>query len=191
MDPVTSLVLDGMLEGLVLHAVERAPTHGYGILKDLENALGEAPNKNKVYRLLRDLEEEDLVVSEEVEEGSRTRQVYSITERGLDRLDDYRNLPGPFKEQLAGLFGIGETPTDPDRASSTPDAWVEDVLAQIPDNPAIQAPGPEITLDRAPGKRTWSIRVENHEPGQYEDADACPLTFLYFAAQQLAFGPGR
>ena len=104
MEPVATKVLDGLLEGLVLHAIEQDPSHGYGILKDLEAAIGTEPSKNRVYRVLRDLETEGFVESEEVTEDSRTRQVYSLTEDGEARLGAYRDLPAPFKSWLGGLL---------------------------------------------------------------------------------------
>lgn len=216
MEPARSQVLKGLIEGLALHAIDEEPTHGYGLLKKLENALGERPSKNRVYPLLRDLEEDGLLVSEAVEDG-RSKQVYRITEAGRERLAAFRSFPRPFERWLGGLFGIdGDADAAPEaeveaesepRPPEQPDvehepelaadaAWVPAALDRLPSGPTVQAPHARIRMDRSPGEGSWTLTVERHQPGEYEDADRCPLTFLYLAVQQLAFetdlgGPRR
>lgn len=213
MEPARSQVLKGLIEGLALHAIDEEPTHGYGLLKQLENALGERPSKNRVYPLLRDLEEDGLIESEEVDDA-RTKQVYHLTDAGRERLGSFRNLPRPFKRWLAGLFAIDASTAEP-AAMLEPDedreparepepepeqapardvdelpadrAWVPATLAGLPAGPPVQAPHARISLDRAPGEGSWTFTVERHQPGEYEDADRCPLTFLYLAVQRLCF----
>lgn len=212
MEPVRSQVLKGLIEGLVLHALEREPTHGYGILKDLEEALGERPGKNQVYPLLRDLEEEGYIESEPVEDA-RTKQLYRLTDRGEERLSAYRSLPHPFKNWIASVFGLphlsgyGEESEDgePSQGPQEPDEparaaepgtsegearWVKVQLDALPRGPKVKAPHAEVSIDRAPRRGTWSLTVENHEPGAYEGADACPLTYLYLAVQRLLLETG-
>lgn len=205
MEPVRSLVLKGLMEGLALHAIEREPTHGYGILKELEGALGERPSKNQVYPLLRQLEDDGYVRAEEVEDG-RQKQIYHLTEDGHARLADYRSLPRPFKNWLAGLFGMphlkdgdepDEVPTDREPTPSHPSekvpaldpdrAWVPQVLETLPEGAKVQAPFATISVDREPAQGTWSLTVHQHDPGAYEGAERCPLTFLYLALEQLVF----
>lgn len=202
MEPVASPVLDGLLEGLILHALEREPSHGYGILKDLESAIGEAPSKNRIYRVLRELEDEGLLDSEETTEDSRTRQVYSLTSRGADRLEEYRDLPAPFKNRIAGLFGIrpsaepaerdepepprDESETQADRPAER--GWVQARLDELPTDAPVRAPHARFSLDRSPGESAWQLTVERHEPGDYEGSEDCSLTFVYLAIQQLLYG---
>lgn len=216
MEHVRSLVLKGLMEGLALHAIEREPTHGYGILKQLEGALGERPSKNQVYPLLRELEEAGLVEAESAE-GSRQKQVYHLTAAGEERLADFRRLPRPFKNRLAGLFGMphlsdgpvshhpeeGPEPEPPvpaaDEEAETSDdaphparleaheAWVPLALEQLPSGPEIKAPFANVSVERNPAQGTWSLTVEQHDPARYEGATRCPLTFLYLAMQQLLF----
>jgi PadR family transcriptional regulator PadR len=195
MEPARSQVVKGLMEGLVLHALEREPTHGYGILKELESALGERPSKNKVYPLLRDLEEEDLVEAERVDDA-RQKQVYHLTEAGHERLAEFRSLPRPFRRWLAGLFGLDVEATGevaPERADeagptvAVDEAWVPALLASLPDSTDVEAPHARFQVDRDPSQGTWSLTVERHEPGAYDGADRCPLTFLFLAIQQLCF----
>jgi PadR family transcriptional regulator PadR len=193
MEPVADQVLDGLLEGLVLHAVEREPNHGYGIIKDLEAAIGEEPSKNRVYRVLRDLEEAGCVESREVTEDSRTRQVYSLTEEGARRLESYRELPGPFKNWLTGLFGDdggsarASEAREPDQPVEAERGGVADRLAELPSGPPVRAPHAEFSLERAPGESRWRLVVERHAPDDYEGAEECPLTFVYLAIHRLLY----
>ncbi|PSG97160.1 hypothetical protein BRD56_06800 [Thermoplasmatales archaeon SW_10_69_26] len=196
MEPVADQVLDGLLEGLVLHAIERDPSHGYGIIKDLEAAIGKEPSKNRVYRLLRELEEEGLVDSEEETEDSRTRQVYSLTDEGIQRLEAYRDLPGPFTGRLTGLFDVDGTHAAPQTEASDPPTgpdvgsdWVAQQLAELPARPEVQAPHAEFSLERSPGEARWRLVVERHEPEDYEGAESCPLTYVYLAIHRLLYGP--
>lgn len=195
MEPVAGKVLDGLLEGLVLFAIEQEPSHGYGIIKDLEAALGEEPSKNRVYRVLRDLEEEGLVESEEVTEASRTRQVYSLTEPGVDRLEAYRELPAPFETWLQGLFGAGEDsqaqaakPQPTATETDTGRGWVLDRLEELPADARVQARHAEYSLERTPGETQWRFVVDRHDPGTYEGSEECPLTFVYLAIHRLLYG---
>lgn len=211
MEPVRSLVLKGLMEGLALHAIEREPTHGYGILKQLEAALGERPSKNQVYPLLHQLEDDGYIESEPVEDA-RQKQIYHLTPDGEQRLGAYRGLPRPFKNWLAGLFGMphledgpeppagDEPPTEAEAAEPEPElaprpvaaasgqeAWVPELLAALPDDAEVTAPFASVSVDRHPAQGTWSLTVEHHEPGDHEEADRCSLTFLYLAMQQLLF----
>lgn len=195
MEPVATEVLDGLLEGLVLHAIEQEPSHGYGILKDLEGAIGTEPSKNRVYRVLREMEEADLLDSEEVTEASRTRQVYSLTEAGAQRLQGYRELPAPFKTWLSGLFdidgaGAPEREVAPETEPAAVDreeGWVQARLDELPAETSVQARHAEFSLERSPGQARWRFEVERHEPGDYEGSGSCPLTFVYLAIQRLLY----
>lgn len=195
MEPVAEKALDGLLEGLVLHALGQEPSHGYGILKDLEGAIGETPSKNRIYRLLRELEDEGLVESDEVTEESRTKQVYRLTEGGVERLEAYRNLPGPFKAWVGGLFGVGsESPTlETEDVRTTPEVgsgWVREQLEALPVDEPVKAPHARFSLDRAPGEGRWVLTVERHDPGGYEGSQECPLNYVYLSIQRLLYETG-
>jgi PadR family transcriptional regulator len=73
-------------EPALLLLLREQPTHGYDLLERLPPLTGEARvEMGNLYRLLRALEEEGLVVSEWAD-GKRT---YAITERGLALLDQW------------------------------------------------------------------------------------------------------
>lgn len=205
MVPARTLLLKGLIEGLVLHAIEREATHGYGVLKDLEALMGEAPNKNQVYPLLQRMEEDGLIRSEEVSEDTRTKQVYHLTREGESRLREYRTMPAAFKQRLVELFnipapellaerieeeGIDEPAPRPRTVppAPAPDAgWVQRQVEALPRGPEIKAPFAKVSLNRNPGTGTWELTVDHHEPLGYEGAEECPLTYLYLAAQRLLF----
>ncbi len=217
MEPARSLVTKGLMEGLILHAINQEPSHGYGIITQLDHVLGERPNKNQVYPLLHELEEQDLIRSESVDDG-RQKQVYHLTPAGQDRLQEYRRLPPPFKRWLAGLFSL---PTEPDlapprREHDTPEhpetdeespseaprnnkprvqtsartpgaSWVPHALEELPQDADVRAPFAKLHFDRDPHEGSWTLEIRQHDPGNYKDADSCPLTFIYFAIQRLLF----
>jgi DNA-binding PadR family transcriptional regulator len=73
-------------EPALLLLLRERPTHGYDLLERLPELTGESRvEMGNLYRLLRALEGEGLVASE-WSEGKRT---YSITERGLQLLDQW------------------------------------------------------------------------------------------------------
>lgn len=215
-----TLVLKGLLEGLVLLAIEREPTHGYGILKDLEELMGEGPTKSQVYSLLQRLEDDDLIVSEEREEEGRTRLVYRLTSGGQERLDEFRDLPVAFKHRVVDLFDIPprgdmvaeledqghieelaamedrprrqarQAAQQPGSGPTAGPGWIDVRLEELPKGPEVKAPYASFSFDREPATGTWSLTVERHRPGDYEDAEACPLTYLYKATQRLLFEQG-
>ena len=208
---VRPYLLKGLMEGLVLSAIERQPTHGYGILKEIEDKMGEAPNKNQVYPLLQRLEEDGLLTSEE-DPNRQGSKIYSLTRDGDSRLREYRTLPDEFKQWLVHLFSItagaaqapppagaeaGEAPPETPRGALAPvraPQWVTQVLDQLPEGPVVRAPFAQVRLDRRPNAGQWELKVDHHEPKGYEGWDECPLTFLYLASQKLLFSappPGR
>ena len=213
MDHARSLLLKGLIEGLILQAIEREPTHGYAILKEIEELRGEAPNKNQVYPRLKALEEEGLLVSGEEENGDErsTRQLYSLTRDGEARLREYRTLPAAFKVSMVSLFAIPaadelarrvedegadvEPPAPRQEAKrphgqvEVPEGWVYTALEELPHAPEVKAPFAKVSLNRNPGTGTWVLQVDGHEPARYDGEADCPLTFLYLATQRLLFEP--
>jgi PadR family transcriptional regulator, regulatory protein PadR len=73
-------------EPALLLLLRERPTHGYDLLERLPELTGESRvEMGNLYRLLRALEEEGLVVSD-WSDGKRT---YAITERGVQLLDQW------------------------------------------------------------------------------------------------------
>lgn len=198
MTRVADLLLEGLAEGLILRTVERQPTGPSDLLDELGRLLGRTPERKQVFPVVHRLESDDLLRPSQAEEADRPDQpkVYRLSQAGARRLATYRALPEPFKRTTAELF---ELPSHglPHRADTgweglemVPEGWVQAALAQLPAAPEIQAPFARVSLDREPSSQSWTLRVEHHQPGAYDGAQACPLTFLYAAASRLLYtGP--
>jgi DNA-binding PadR family transcriptional regulator len=82
----------GMIKAAVFAALAEEPMHGYQIMQRIEELSGGAwrPSPGSVYPTLQELEDRDLVKSEEVE-GKR---IYSLTETGAAEADKLRDVEG-------------------------------------------------------------------------------------------------
>lgn len=195
MAKVTDLLLDGLSEGLILRTVERAPTAPADLMDELGRLLGRSPDRKQVFPVVHRLENQDLL--RPTEATSVEPKLYRLTQAGARRLATYRSLPEPFKQTASELFDLPAHRSHPSRRASpsgpsppvemAEEGWVQACLAQLPDAPEVQAPFARVSLDREPSSRAWMLRVEQHDPGAYDGAQACPLTFLYAAASRLLY----
>jgi PadR family transcriptional regulator PadR len=73
---------------LILHFVKRQPDHGYGLMQRIADVCGDlvAVNTNKIYPLLRRLEERGFVSASWDHPTKRSRRIYAITAQGEERL---------------------------------------------------------------------------------------------------------
>jgi DNA-binding PadR family transcriptional regulator len=82
-----------MYEFLVLGALSRLPMHGYMVAKVLGNIMGPFRHLQwgALYPVLNRLQAEGLITAEELatDDDGRTRKVYSITDRGRERLHQH------------------------------------------------------------------------------------------------------
>jgi PadR family transcriptional regulator PadR len=88
---------------LLLHLIERHPDHGYGLMQRIDRLCGDlvAVNTNKIYPLLRRLEERGFVTASWDHPSKRARRVYAITEQGKERLSRIKTLMLPYLESVA------------------------------------------------------------------------------------------
>ncbi|UFT99800.1 PadR family transcriptional regulator [Radiobacillus kanasensis] len=85
-----SQILKGILEGCVLAIIEQQPTYGYELsLRLQENGLTDI-SEGSIYPILLRLQKEQLIKGtlQESETGPK-RKYYSLTEKGLQALDDF------------------------------------------------------------------------------------------------------
>jgi PadR family transcriptional regulator, regulatory protein PadR len=78
-------ILRGTLDLLVLKALSRGPTHGYGVARWIEQATDDAlaVGEGTLYPALHRLEEKALIAAEwGVSENNRRAKYYSLTARG-------------------------------------------------------------------------------------------------------------
>jgi PadR family transcriptional regulator PadR len=73
---------------LILHFIKQQPDHGYGLMQRIDHVCGDlvAVNTNKIYPLLRRLEERGFVTASWDHPTKRSRRIYAITAQGEDRL---------------------------------------------------------------------------------------------------------
>jgi DNA-binding PadR family transcriptional regulator len=102
---------------LILHLIERRPDHGYGLMQRIDAICGDliAVNTNKIYPLLRRLEERGFVTASWQQPSKRARRVYAITPEGQERLERIKSLMLPYVDSIgaairrlrAELYGAG------------------------------------------------------------------------------------
>src|SRR5579862_7294133 len=92
---------------LILHLIKEQPDHGYGLMQRIEEVCGDlvAVNTNKIYPLLRRLEERGFVTATWEHPTKRSRCVYAITEQGVERLKRIKQLMLPYLDSIAGAIG--------------------------------------------------------------------------------------
>jgi DNA-binding PadR family transcriptional regulator len=89
---------------LLLHLLERQSDHGYGLMQRIDALCGDlvAVNTNKIYPLLRRLEERGFVTASWEQPAKRSRRVYAITAEGKERLERIKALMLPYLNSIAG-----------------------------------------------------------------------------------------
>lgn len=87
---------------LLLHLIKERPDHGYGLMQRIEEICGDlvAVNTNKIYPLLRRLEERGFVSATWDHPTKRSRRVYSLTTAGDERLRRIKGDMLPYLESI-------------------------------------------------------------------------------------------
>lgn len=85
---------NGMTHNLTLWIISKEPIHGYGIMKKLDEFFPNDDFKNnssKIYPLLRKMEKNNLITGEwKINENNKQVKFYSITDEGIEVLDNIR-----------------------------------------------------------------------------------------------------
>ena len=79
----------GVLDICVLAAIKNEDSYGYKIIKDLKPVLD--LSESTLYTILKRLEEGKMLVVRSVEFEGRLRKYYHITDKGLKRIEDFKN----------------------------------------------------------------------------------------------------
>jgi PadR family transcriptional regulator, regulatory protein PadR len=92
---------------LVLHLIKQQPDHGYGLMQRIEEVCGDllAVNTNKIYPLLRRLEERGFVSASWDHPTKRSRRVYAITPQGEERLQRIKLSMLPYLDSIERAIG--------------------------------------------------------------------------------------
>ena len=78
----------GLLDICVLAAIKNQDSYGYQIIKDMKPYV--EISESTLYPILRRLEASELLTVRSAEHNGRLRKYYRITEKGLARINDFR-----------------------------------------------------------------------------------------------------
>ncbi|MBP5342527.1 PadR family transcriptional regulator [bacterium] len=79
----------GILDVCVLTAIKNEDSYGYKIIKDVKPVL--ELSESTLYTILKRLEETHMLVVRTIIHDGRIRKYYHITEKGLKRIEDFKN----------------------------------------------------------------------------------------------------
>ena len=87
---------------LILHLVKKEPDHGYGLMQRIDSLCGGliAVNTNKIYPLLRRLEERGFLTATWDHPTKRARRIYHITREGEERLSRIKGAMLPYLDAI-------------------------------------------------------------------------------------------
>ena len=78
----------GLLEVCVLAAIKNEDSYGYQIIKDIKMFV--EISESTLYPILRRLEEAKMLTVKSAEHNGRLRKYYRITEKGLERIESFK-----------------------------------------------------------------------------------------------------
>ena len=79
----------GVLDVCVLAAIKNEDSYGYKIIKDVSPVL--KLSESTLYTILKRLEEAKMLEVRTTMHEGRVRKYYHITERGINRINDFKN----------------------------------------------------------------------------------------------------
>ncbi len=103
----------GYYKAIVLYLLSSGPLSGYEIIKAIEGSFGGKirPSPGTIYPLLRYLEEEGYIRSEEQYVGRKRKKMYRMTDEGRRMLESYMKDPA-FNQLLSYLRQQDEEKVD-------------------------------------------------------------------------------
>lgn len=78
----------GVLDVCVLAAIRYEDSYGYKIIKDVKPII--ELSESTLYTILKRLEEAKMILVRTVEHDGRLRKYYHITEKGINRIEDFK-----------------------------------------------------------------------------------------------------
>lgn len=92
---------------LLLNLISQRADHGYGLMQRIDDICGDllAVNTNKIYPLLRRLEERGFVTATWDHPTKRSRRIYSITPEGNERLARIKEAMLPYLDSVERAAG--------------------------------------------------------------------------------------
>jgi DNA-binding PadR family transcriptional regulator len=184
-------VLRGLLDVFILESLERGPKHGYGLLREMADAFGTEPNRNRLYPLLGRMVQDGLIAERSEPSGSRT--LYALTDAGREALAGYRRLPASFHERIARVWSVarespGLVPASGDDAPVFPAlSRAVPVSAAPAQGFPYPCPDARVSVERAPRSGDLSIRLTGCPMGAYEYCALCPVSKSVEGLRKLTF----
>lgn len=77
----------GLLDVCVLAAIKNEDSYGYKIIKDMKPYI--EMSESTLYTILKRLELSEMLTVRSSEHGGRLRKYYSITQKGLSRIEEF------------------------------------------------------------------------------------------------------
>ncbi len=78
----------GLLDVCVLAAIKSGESYGYQMIKDMKPYL--EMSESTLYTILKRLEGAEMLTVRSAEHGGRLRKYYRITQKGMDRIEEFR-----------------------------------------------------------------------------------------------------
>jgi poly-beta-hydroxybutyrate-responsive repressor len=98
------------LAAWLLVMLKRSPLHGYEIMKELREEFGIACDPGTVYRTLRGLEGNALIISHwDAHDQGPARRVYELTVRGSEALERWNDVLHVYRSNLDAFFRVYST----------------------------------------------------------------------------------
>ena len=79
----------GLLDVCVLAAIRNEDSYGYQIIKDMKPYI--ELSESTLYTILKRLETAQMLTVKTIEHQGRLRKYYSITEQGINRIEEFRD----------------------------------------------------------------------------------------------------
>ena len=188
-------LLRGLLEVFILESLEQAPKHGYALLKEVTEAFGAEPNRNRLYPLLAKMVRDGYI--RELSESGGNRTLYTLTDPGRDALRSYRRLPPQFRHALRRIWNVephhaapapGETPLD---AAPPPSRLVLDPSAAPRASSALPYPCPDarMSAEKDPATGDLTLRLVGCPMGAYDYCPQCPVSQSLAGVRKLMLPP--
>ena len=198
-------LLRGLLEVFILESLDQAPKHGYALLKEVTEAFGAEPNRNRLYPLLAKMVKDGYI--REMSESGGNRTLYTLTDQGRDALHSYRRLPPQFRHALRRIWNV-ETPHAPPHAGGhAPAARGDEHARPIPVHPATpqahaHAPPPadagtlpypcpdaRVHAEKDPRTGDLTLRLTGCPMGAYDYCPRCPVSQAFSGLRRLMLPP--
>src|SRR5581483_247597 len=175
-------LLKGLLEVFILESLDQQPKHGYALLKEITEAFGAEPNRNRLYPLLAKMVRDGYI--REVSESGGNRTLYALTDAGRDALHSYRRLPTGFRHALRRIWNVEVAhPVAVDPAAN-PSAPASPPASALP----YPCPDARVALGKDPTSGDLSMTITGCPMGAYPYCPQCPIHQAVAGVKRIVFG---